>query len=75
MSDYPDISEKRNLMSEIESMKQLGNHPNIVSIIACVTRGPNYCLIMDYCPLGDLRQYLLKLRPKVYMTAFHKNIL
>ncbi|XP_060068333.1 tyrosine-protein kinase Mer-like [Ylistrum balloti] len=65
LKDRPDTVEKRSLLKEIEAMKQLGHHPNIVSIIGCCTKTDNQiCLIMDYCPLGDLRQYLHRLRPQ-----------
>ena len=46
-------------------MKGLGRHPNIVSMVACVTRGPHLCLVMDFCHHGDLRAYLRNLRQKV----------
>ncbi|KAK6185405.1 hypothetical protein SNE40_007648 [Patella caerulea] len=54
--------ERRNLLLEIDAMKQLGHHQNLISIIACCTTGPEICLIMDYCPLGDLRNYLRSFR-------------
>jgi len=68
------MNEMKSLMTEIDSMKQLGHHPNIVSMVGCCTRGPRICLIMDFCSLGDLRQYLLKLRPQVRLffgTVIH----
>ncbi|CAH1785216.1 unnamed protein product, partial [Owenia fusiformis] len=54
----------QNLRSEIKLMKQLGRHKNIVSMVACCTTGPKVCLVMDYCPLGDLKNYLRRLREK-----------
>ncbi|XP_021357519.1 tyrosine-protein kinase receptor torso-like isoform X2 [Mizuhopecten yessoensis] len=70
LKDHPDIVERRSLLKEIEAMKQLGHHPNIVSIIGCCTKSDNHtCLIMDYCPLGDLRQYLHRLRPRTQYQA------
>ncbi|KAK3094343.1 hypothetical protein FSP39_000581, partial [Pinctada imbricata] len=69
LKDFADRNEQRNLMSEIEAMKQLGNHPNIVSMIGYCTRGPELCLLMDYCPLGDLRKYLLSCRHKTVLIA------
>lgn len=52
-------------MKEIEAMKQLGNHPNIVGMLGYCTQSSSLCLIMDFCPLGDLRQYLLNCRHQV----------
>ncbi|XP_050396679.2 fibroblast growth factor receptor 1, partial [Patella vulgata] len=57
--------ERRNLLLEIDAMKQLGHHQNLISIIACCTTGPEICLVMDYCPLGDLRNYLRSFRQTV----------
>ncbi|XP_069139743.1 LOW QUALITY PROTEIN: uncharacterized protein [Argopecten irradians] len=70
LKDHPDVVERRNLLKEIEAMKQLGHHPNIVSIIGCCTKNDwQICLIMDYCPLGDLREYLHQLRPRTQYQA------
>ncbi|XP_033756439.1 tyrosine-protein kinase receptor TYRO3-like [Pecten maximus] len=70
LKDHPDVVEKRSLLKEIEAMKQLGHHQNIVSIIGCCTKNnEQICLIMDYCPLGDLRQYLHQLRPRTQYQA------
>ncbi len=64
-SDFALAEDQNNLLKEIDLMKQLGRHPNIVSIVACCTIGPKPCLIMDYCLHGDLRNYLRRLREKV----------
>lgn len=43
-------------------MKSVGVHPNLVSMIGCVTEerleGP--LLLVEYCPNGDLQTYLRK---------------
>ena len=54
--------EKARLLEEIELMKNLGRHPNVVSMIGCVSRGHTPALVLDYCPHGDLRAYLRTLR-------------
>ena len=46
-------------------MKQLGYHPNIVGMLGYCTKPSFLCLIMDFCPLGDLRHYLLNCRHQV----------
>ena len=48
-------------------MKGLGRHSNMVSMVACVSRGDSPCLVMDYCRQGDLRTYLRNLRQKVIL--------
>ncbi|XP_070212642.1 platelet-derived growth factor receptor alpha-like [Littorina saxatilis] len=64
LKEHATPDEHRNLMLEIEAMKQLGQHQNIVSIIACVTGSQRPCLVMHYCPLGDLRSFLRNNRLK-----------
>ncbi|EDO49126.1 predicted protein [Nematostella vectensis] len=59
------MEDRRNFLSEIEMMKQLGKHLNIVSILGCVTHAGQLCLITEYCPYGDLRNYLRAIRDKV----------
>ncbi|XP_032222466.1 uncharacterized protein LOC5521403 isoform X2 [Nematostella vectensis] len=58
------MEDRRNFLSEIEMMKQLGKHLNIVSILGCVTHAGQLCLITEYCPYGDLRNYLRAIRDK-----------
>ncbi len=64
-SDHSSSDETRSLLLEMDVMKQFGNHQNIVSIIGCCTSGVRICLVMDYCPFGDLRNYLRDYREKV----------
>ncbi|XP_041368928.1 tyrosine-protein kinase receptor torso-like [Gigantopelta aegis] len=69
LKDYATPEERRSLLLEIETMKQFGQHQNVVSMLGCCSAGPDICLIMDYCPLGDLRTYLRKYREKyIYRT-------
>ena len=63
--DYATSDERQCLLREISLMKDLGYHPNILSMIACCTQTPRTALIMDYCANGDLRNYLQQLREKV----------
>lgn len=72
--DFYTSDESRNFVLEIQAMKNLGHHPCIVSIIGCCLTGPKLCLVMDFCALGDLRNYLRKYREKVrtYMSLFSK---
>ena len=46
-------------------MKSIGKHLNIVSMLGCVTTSGPLCLITEYCPHGDLRNYLRLIRDKV----------
>ena len=65
ISEFATAEDHANLQKEIALMKGLGRHRNIVSMVACVSRGPTICLVMDYCSHGDLRLYLRNLRKKV----------
>ena len=64
LADIYTADELRHFRLEIDAMKSLGSHPHLVSIIGCCS-GPIHCLLMDYCALGDLKNYLRKYREKV----------
>ncbi|XP_064601130.1 fibroblast growth factor receptor 2-like [Liolophura sinensis] len=68
LRDFPTEEERRNLLLEIEFMKELGQHRNIVNINGCCTIASDVRLIMDYCPLGDLRNYLRRCRQEEYIA-------
>ncbi|KAM3934873.1 receptor-type tyrosine-protein kinase FLT3 [Leptodactylus fuscus] len=68
LKENPDTAEKDALMSELKMMTQVGHHDNIVNLLgACTTSGPIY-LIFEYCPHGDLLNYL-----KGRRDSFHKT--
>ncbi|XP_067036143.1 fibroblast growth factor receptor 3-like isoform X1 [Acropora muricata] len=56
------LEDRRNFITEITLMKEIGKHLNIVSMLGCVTSGGPLCLITEFCPHGDLRNYLRLLR-------------
>ncbi|MGH0183671.1 UNVERIFIED_CONTAM: hypothetical protein FKN15_012624 [Acipenser sinensis] len=62
-------SEKEALMSELKMMTHIGTHENIVNLLgACTVTGPVY-LIFQYCPYGDLLNYL-----RMNREQFHKTL-
>ncbi|XP_041088837.1 receptor-type tyrosine-protein kinase FLT3 isoform X2 [Polyodon spathula] len=62
-------SEKEALMSELKMMTHIGAHENIVNLLgACTVAGPVY-LIFQYCPYGDLLNYL-----RINREQFHKTL-
>jgi len=65
LSANANLEDRRNFLSEITLMKSIGKHLNIVSMLGCVTTGGPLCLITEYCPHGDLRNYLRLIRDKV----------
>ena len=66
--------QKEEFLHEIEQMKLLGAHPNIVSLVGCCTLQEHKFLVIEYVPFGDLLQWLRHRRrsvrrfPKEYLS-------
>lgn len=60
ISDNATTEEARELVQEIEIMKQVGSHPNIVSMIGYISHNVQHgpILVVEYCPKGSLLSYL-----------------
>ncbi|KRX92801.1 Fibroblast growth factor receptor 1 [Trichinella pseudospiralis] len=55
--------EMLDLVSEMEVMKKIGKHLNVISLIGCCTQaGPLY-VVVEYCSNGNLRDFLKAQRP------------
>ncbi|XP_071946724.1 fibroblast growth factor receptor 2-like isoform X2 [Antedon mediterranea] len=55
--------ELSDLMSEMDMMKNIGKHVNIINMLGCCTQdGPPFVLV-EYAPNGNLRDYLRMRRP------------
>ena len=63
--DYAGDDDKHQFVEEIEMMKKLGQHKNIVNMIACRTRIEPFLLVVEYVPQGDLLKYLRRIRIQV----------
>ena len=51
------------LVSEMEMMKMIGKHTNILNLLGCCTQdGPLY-VIVEFAPYGNLRDFLRQHRP------------
>ena len=57
---------------EINFMKTIGLHENVVTMLGCCTLYPPLCLLVEYIPHGDLLHYLRDLR-KTVMTYHSKR--
>lgn len=58
----------KDLVCEMEVMKMIGTHINIINLLGCCSQdGPLY-VIVEFAPHGNLRDYLRKHRPNSYVT-------
>ncbi|XP_018082830.1 fibroblast growth factor receptor 2-like isoform X2 [Xenopus laevis] len=60
-----DATEKdlADLVSEMEMMKMIGKHKNIINLLGACTQGGTLYVIVEYAAKGNLRQYLRARRP------------
>lgn len=63
--DMSDSDQRKEFLDEIQLMKAVGSHRNIVSMIGCCTVVEPMFLLVEYVPYGDLLHYLRKHRGKV----------
>ena len=52
-------------LEEIQLMKQIGYHLNILNLLACCTMTNPMFLVVEFAKNGDLLQYLRKRRQQV----------
>ena len=64
--------EKRQFLQEIDLMKDVASHPNILSIFGFWVRSEPIMLIMEYVPHGDLLQWLRNKRQQVKLVYIHR---
>ena len=74
--DDPSEAQKEEFTFEIEQMKLLGSHKNVVSMVGCCTLEDKSFLVIEYVPYGDLLTWLrrgrkkVKKRRKLILTCF-----
>ncbi|CAH1791170.1 unnamed protein product [Owenia fusiformis] len=71
--EYALESSKEEFTKEINLMKKIGSHPNVVSMIGCCTIHEPICLIVEHVPDGDLLHYLRKHRINLLKDGGSKN--
>ncbi|XP_020894216.1 fibroblast growth factor receptor 4 isoform X2 [Exaiptasia diaphana] len=49
---------RKDLLAELELLKLIDPHPNVVGLLGCCTRGDPLMLIVEFCEYGDLQSYL-----------------
>ena len=55
-------TEEGEFLEEINLMKSIGSHKNIVNLIGASTQMKPYFIVLEYMPYGDLLRYLRKKR-------------
>lgn len=55
---------RQDFLREMELMKSIGYHSNVVNMIGCCTRQDPICLVVEHVALGDLLHYLRDYRAK-----------
>ena len=63
--DNPSAAQKEEFQFEIEQMKLLGSHPNVVSFVGCCRVQDEKFLVIEYVPYGDLLTWLRCKRKRV----------
>ncbi|CAD6192593.1 unnamed protein product [Caenorhabditis auriculariae] len=55
---YANAENRKDFQEEIASMKQIGYHSHVTSLLGCVTKGSNPLILTDVCDLGDLLSFI-----------------
>ncbi|PFX12404.1 Proto-oncogene tyrosine-protein kinase receptor Ret [Stylophora pistillata] len=55
-------SDRKDLLSELQLMKELDAHPHVVKLLGCVTKSGPLMVLIEYVPYGDLLGYMRKSR-------------
>ena len=61
--------EKRQFLQEIDLMKDVGSHRNILTMLGFWTRSEPIMLIMEYVPHGDLLKWLRNKRQQIKLVT------
>lgn len=64
IKEYATNDEKRDLIREMQVMRELGKHPNVVEYLGCCTQDEPMLLIMELVSRGKLLTYLRDHRSK-----------
>ncbi|XP_065681618.1 fibroblast growth factor receptor-like isoform X2 [Hydra vulgaris] len=68
LKDSADPSEYNDFCEEINLMKGIGYHKNILNMIGCSTIKKPLCLIVEFMENGDLLSFLRKRRNKLFAS-------
>ncbi|XP_078349462.1 uncharacterized protein LOC144634384 [Oculina patagonica] len=65
LCEEADNEQKKEFLKEIQLMKEVGSHRNIVNMLGCCTSVEPMYLVVEYLANGDLLNYLRKRRNQV----------
>lgn len=71
LNDKANEDEVEDFKMEINFMKTIGHHENVVTMLGCCTLYPPLCLVVECVPHGDLLHYLRDLR-KTFEQQYRK---
>ncbi|KAL9976606.1 hypothetical protein ACROYT_G013927 [Oculina patagonica] len=70
LGDRTDEEAKSQFLDEIELMKAIGSHKNVLSMLGCWVSSDPIFLVLEYVPYGDLLHWL---RNKRIQKSYQKN--
>ncbi|XP_068686480.1 fibroblast growth factor receptor 1-like isoform X2 [Montipora foliosa] len=62
LKDNAPLSDRKDLLSELELMKKMKPHPHVIKLMGCITEDDPLMVLIEYVPCGDLLGYLRKSR-------------
>ena len=68
-----DEEQRREFLEEIDLMKQVGKHQNVLSFLGCWTTTEPFLLMLEYVAHGDLLQWLKRKRVQVILINNNNN--
>ena len=71
--DTTDEEAKNQFLEEIELMKVIGSHRNIVSMLGCWVNSDPIFLVLEYVPYGDLLHWLRNKRIQVNLILHEQG--
>ncbi|CAG0923280.1 unnamed protein product [Notodromas monacha] len=72
LKDGAGLEEYQQLKNEMEVLKMINHHPNVVGILGAVTQTRPMALIVEHCPFGDLHTQLRRMAEKMELEKARK---
>ncbi|XP_068670007.1 uncharacterized protein [Montipora foliosa] len=73
LGDNEDQDARNQFLEEIELMKAIGSHKNVVSMLGCCVNSEPIFLLLEYLPYGDLQHWLRNKRRKKSYQKFYAD--